>query len=29
MEKIENSLRTNTLEKLAKAMNLTVDQLKD
>ena len=29
MEKTENSLRTNTLEKLAKAMNLSVDQLKD
>ncbi len=29
MENNENTLRTATLEKLAKAMNLTVDQLKD
>lgn len=29
MEKTENTLRTATLEKLAKAMNLTVEQLKD
>ncbi len=29
MEKIENTLRTKTLEKLATALNLTVDQLKD
>jgi DNA-binding XRE family transcriptional regulator len=29
MENTENTLRTATLEKLAKAMNLTVEQLKD
>ncbi|MGD9162153.1 MAG: helix-turn-helix transcriptional regulator [Desulfobacteraceae bacterium] len=29
MEKTENTLRTATLEKLASAMNLSVDQLKD
>lgn len=29
MENNENTLRTATLEKLAKAMNLSVDQLKD
>jgi DNA-binding XRE family transcriptional regulator len=29
MENTENTLRTATLEKLAKAMNLSVDQLKD
>jgi DNA-binding XRE family transcriptional regulator len=29
MEKTENTLRTATLEKLARAMNLTVEQLKD
>jgi DNA-binding XRE family transcriptional regulator len=29
MENNENTLRTATLEKLARAMNLTVDQLKD
>ena len=29
MEKSENTLRTSTLEKLAKAMDLSVEQLKD
>lgn len=29
MEKDENTLRTSTLEKLAEAMGLSVDQLKD
>ena len=29
MEKKENTLRTGTLEKLAKAMDLTIDQLED
>lgn len=29
MEKSDNTLRTSTLEKLAKAMNLSIEQLKD